>query len=253
VLNSRITSILLILMLLTLCYAGSVLSQEPELIAQWPLDESSGEVVHDIIGGRDGEFMGDGFEWVPAKFDNGLKFDGAGSHVEIPKTPELECAESVTLMAWFNFSSVAGRQDIVSYADSSAIILDGTLLRGFIFQGGNWPMATGVTTVKPNEWYFAAMTYDSTDVKIYVNGELDGSTAAPGEIGFQVAPFWLGGAPADPGQAWWFNGILDEVEIWNKAMTEDEIMMAYQSPPPSSAVSSKGKLATTTWGELKLR
>ena len=248
----KATFILPVLMLITLWSAGNSSSQEPELIAQWPLDESSGEVVHDIIGGRDGEFMGDGFEWVPAKFGNGLQFDGAGSYVEIPKAPELESAESVTLMAWFNFSTVAGRQDIVSYADSYAIILDGTLLRGFIFQGGNWPMATGVTNVKPDEWYFGTMTYDSTDVKIYVNGELDGTTAAPGEIGFQVAPFWFGGAPADPGQAWWFNGILDEVEIWNRAMTEDEIMTAYQSPPPSSAVGSKGKLAAT-WGDLKLR
>ena len=247
----KATFILPVLMLLTLWSAGNSSSQEPELIAQWPLDESSGEVVHDIIGGRDGEFMGDGFEWVPAKFGNGLQFDGAGSYVEIPKAPELESAESVTLIAWVNFNSVAGRQDIVSYADSYAIMMEGTLLRGFIFQGA-WPMAVGATTVKPNEWYFVAMTYNSQDIKVYVNGELDGSTAAPGEISYQAAPFWLGGAPADPGQAWWFNGVLDEVEIWNRAMTEDEIMTAYQSPPPSLAVSSKGKLANA-WGELKLR
>ena len=248
---SKTIFILSVLMLFTLWSAGNSSSEELELIAQWPLDESSGDVVHDVIGGNDGEFMGDGFEWMPAKFENGLQFGGAGGHVEIPKSPKLESAESVTLMAWVNFNSVAGRQDIVSYADSYAIMMDGALLRGFIFQGA-WPMAVGATTVKPNEWYFVAMTYDSQDIKIYVNGELDGSAAAPGKIVYQAAPFWLGGAPADPGQAWWFNGILDEVEIWNRAMTEDEIMTAYRSPPPSLAVSSKGKLVTA-WGELKLR
>ena len=247
----QIIFILSVLVLPALWLTNSVLSQEPELIAQWPLDESSGDIVHDIIGGNDGEFDGGDLEWVPAKFKNGLQFDGSGAHVTLDRAPEMESPDSVTLIAWANFTSVAGRQDIVSYADSCSIMLDGGVLRAFIFQGG-WPIAAGATAVKPDEWYFMAMTYDSTDIKIYVNGELDGTLAAPGGITYQDVPVWFGGAPADPGQAWWFNGILDEVEIWSKVMTEDEIMQAYQSPPPSSAVSSKGKLSTT-WGELKLR
>lgn len=239
-----------VFVLLILWFAGNSSSQNPELISQWPLDEESGEVAHDVLGGRDGDFMDGKFEWVPGKFGNGLLFDGAGGYIEVTKDPELEFAESVTLMAWANFSAVGGRQDIVSYADSYAITVDSTF-SAFIFQGA-WPMATGVTKISPDEWYFVAMTYDSTDVKIYVNGELDGSIAAPGGITIQDASFWFGGAPADPGQPWWFNGILDEVEIWNMAMTEDEIMAAYLAPPPSSPVDSKGKLATT-WGDIKHR
>jgi hypothetical protein len=242
--------ILSVLMLVALGgFKDSASSQEPELIGRWPLDESSGDIVHDVIGGNDGEFVGGGLEWTPAKFENGLRFDGAGGHVEIPRSPELEPADSVTLMAWVKFESAAGRQDIVSYADSYAIMLNATVFQAFIFQGG-WPVAVGVTAVNPDEWYCVAMTYDSGDVRVYVNGEVDGSMAAPGGITYQDVPLWFGGAPADPGQSWWLNGTLDEVEIWDKAMTEDEIMTAYQSPIPSLVVSSKGKLATT-WGELR--
>ena len=235
-----------LIILLPVCVVSS---QELELLARWPLDEAAGDVVQDIIGGRNGEIASGDLSWVPAKFDNGLQFDGTG-YVEVTKDPELELADSVTLTAWVNFDDVSGRQDVVSYADSYAIIKESdSTFRGFIYQGG-WPMANGTTAIDAGEWYFAAMTYDSTDIKIYVNGELDGTAGAPGEILFQGAPFWFGGAPADPGQPWFFKGILDEVEIWNRAMTEEEVMEVYQNPPLSSPVDSKGKLATT-WGYLK--
>lgn len=243
-----------VLMLLTLWFAESALSQLPEhLIGQWPLDESSGDVVHDAIGGNDGEFVGK-LEWVKAKFGNGLQFEGkAEQYVEIPRAPELEPAESVTLMAWINVKALTGgRQDVVSYADSYVIRIGNGVFNGHIFQGGAWPTAAGTTSVETDKWYFVAMTFDSKDVKIYVNGELDGSIAAGGQIDYQDFPLCFGYFPADPGQSWWFNGVLDEVEIWDKAMTEDEVMEAYESSPPSSAVSSKDKLSTT-WAKLKLR
>ncbi len=243
----RNKSMFILASLMALLPVCVVLSQELELVAQWPLDETSGDVVQDIIGGRDGEIASGDLNWVPAKFGNGLQFDGTG-YVEVTRDPELELSESVTLTAWVKFDDTVGRQDIVSYADSYAIMVDSTF-RGFIYQGG-WPMANGTTAIDVGEWYFAAMTYDSTDIMIYVNGELDGSVGAPGEILFQGAPFWFGGAPADPGQPWFLKGILDEVEIWNRAMTEEEVMETYQNPPPSLSVNSRGKLATM-WGYLK--
>ena len=245
----RIKSMFILASLIVLLPIHVVSSQELELLAQWPLDETAGDVVQDVIGGRDGEIASGDLSWVPAKFENGLQFDGTG-YVEVTKDPELELSESVTLTAWVKFDDVTGRQDIVSYADSYAIIKESdSTFRGFIYQGA-WPMANGTTAIDAGEWYFAAMTYDSTDIMIYVNGELDGSIGAPGEIQFQGAPFWFGGAPADPGESWFLKGILDEVEIWNRAMTEEEVMEVYQNPPPSSAVDMKGKLATT-WGYLK--
>jgi hypothetical protein len=245
----RIKSVFILASLMALLPVCVVLSQELELVAQWPLDETSGDVVQDIIGGRDGEIINSELSWVPAKFENGLQFDGKGV-VEVTKDPELELTDSVTLTAWVKFDDLEGRQDIVSYADSYAIMKESdNTLRGFIYQGA-WPMANGATAAEADQWYFAAMTYDSMEIRIYVNGELDGSVGAPGEIQFQEAPFWFGGAPADQGQPWFFKGILDEVEIWSRAMTEEEVMEVYQNPPISSPVDSKGKLATR-WGDLK--
>jgi hypothetical protein len=249
-LRRRITFVLPVLVVLWL--VNSVLSDEPQLIAQWPLDEDRGDVVHDVIGGNDGEFVGDKLEWVSAKFENGLKFGGAGAHVEIARDPEMESPESSTLSVWIKFDAVEGRQDIVNYADSFIILMQLGGFVGWIHDAGdNWIPATGSTQVETDKWYFVAVTYDSQNVKLYINGELEETASASGEIVFCEFPLWFGGAPANPNNPWWFIGIMDEVEIWDKAMTADEVMTAYQleSPTPS-VVSSEAKLATT-WGELK--
>jgi hypothetical protein len=235
-------------------FVYSVSSQEPGLIARWPLDETAGDIAHDEIAGNDGAFVGGDLEWVQAKFGNGLQFDGTGKYVAIPKAPELEPASSLTFSMWVNFSSLAAnRQDIFCYADSYQILKMGGVFWGGIHQGGGWLNPKSVTPIETDKWYFVAETYDSKDVKLYINGELDGTIAAPGQIDYlENVEFWLGGAAGDIDQPFWFSGILDEVEIWSGAMTEDEIMELYQSQPPSSAVSSEGKLATA-WGDLRVR
>ena len=248
---------LLTLSLVTLfvcCFTYSALSQEPKLIGRWPLDETSGDVVHDVIAGNNGDFVGGDLEWVQAMFDNGLLFEGTGKYVNIPKAAELEPADSLTFSMWVNFNSLAtNRQDIFCYADSYQIMKMGSVFWGGIHQGGGWHNPEGVTPIETGKWYFVAETYDGKDVKLYVNGVLDGTIAAAGKIEYLAnVEFWFGGAAGDVGQPYWFDGIMDEIEVWDKAMTEDEIMALYQSPPPSSAVNSAGKLSTT-WGNLKVR
>lgn len=244
----KIVVYLPVFLLLVLWFANSTLSQE--LIARWPLDEGSGKVVTDVIGGNEGTFVGD-LDWVEGKFDGGLKFDGATTHVVIPRNPDLEPADSVTFSAWVKINGVTGRQEIITCGDSYFISLNeggAGVFRGWIHQGGGWPGVHGTTKPKMGTWYFVAMTYDGTDVKIYVDGKLEGAVSAPGKIDYLDLPIRFGKHHA---MDWVLDGVLDEVEIWDGAMTEDEILAAFEKPLPS-AVSSKDNLAAT-WGQLKLR
>jgi len=240
---------LTIIALLVLCFSGISLAQAPKLIARWPLDEGSGDTIKDVVGGFNGKFVGGKLNWVDAKFGKGLEFTGKNIHVAVKKDPALEPENSVTLAVWVNFAAASSREEIVSYDDSYDVMSEGGIFKAFIHQGA-WPMANGKTQIITGDWYFAAITFDGKNVNLYVNGELDGTVAAPGNIAYQNTEMWFGAAPADPGQAWYLNGILDEVEIWDKAMTADEIMGIYKTPP-SSAVDQKGKLAVA-WGQLKL-
>ena len=246
-LKCKILVVLLMFLLITLLFTDSALSEDPELIARWPMDENSGDVVSDVVGGHDGKFLG-APEWVEAKFESGLEFDGtAGVAVEIPRDPELEPVDSMTMSVWVKFSDLSGtRQDLVSYADTYAIFLEGSF-RSIIHQGGNWHQAIAQTVINVDEWYFVAMTYDSENVNTYVNGVLEASVAASGKIDYLGPAFLFG---AHPGKKYWLKGILDEVQLWDQPMTAEEIMDAYESPLPSSAVSSKGKLIAT-WASIK--
>lgn len=241
-------SFMVVFVVLMFCFTGISQSIKAKLVARWPMDESSGEIVKDVVGGHNGKFAEGKLKWVPAKFGNGLYFDNSRAHVEVPRDPELELSKSITVVAWVNFEVTSGRREVVSYADSYIINLDGGTFNAYIFQG-NWPRVQGRTPVVPGEWYFTALTYDSSNLSIYVNGELDGSSPFPGGIRFQELPLWFGGPPADVNTDWYLNGTMDEVEIYDRALTADEIMSIYKSPP-LMAVSSKGKLATQ-WGEIK--
>jgi len=240
---------LIILTLMVLCFSNISLAQAPKLIARWSFDEGSGDTVKDVVGGNDGKFVGGKLNWVDAKFEKGIEFTGKNIHVAVKKDPALELESSVTLAVWVNFAATGGREEIVSYDDSYVITSEGGIFKSFIHQA-NWPMANGKTQIVTGEWYFAATVFDGKNVNLYVNGELDGTIAAPGNIAYQNTEMWFGAAPADPGQAWYFNGIMDEVEIYNKAMTADEMKNLYNSPPVSNAVDQKGKLAIA-WGQLK--
>ena len=182
--------------LLFCCSTYSALSQEPELIGRWPLNETSGDVVHDEIASNNGEIVGGDLEWVQAMFDNGLEFDGTAKYVNIPKNPALE-PQTFTLSVWIKFNSVAthSRQDMFCYAYSYQILMSGGVFRAGIHQGGGWPNAVGVTAIQDGEWYFVAGTYDGKVLNLYVNGILDGTTDAAGSIDYMAnVEFWFGGA-----------------------------------------------------------
>ncbi len=244
----RYSTFLAIFAVLMFCLIAISPSISAKLIAHWPMDENSGEIVKDVVGGHNGKFAGGNIKWVKAKFGNGLYFDSSKAYVEVPKTPDLELSKSLTVVAWVNFEVASGRREVVSYADSYIINLGDGVFNAYIYQG-NWPRVRGKTTVNAGEWYFVALTYDSSDLSLYVNGELDSSSPLPGGIKFQDFSLWFGGPPADAATDWYLIGTMDEVEIYDNALTKDEIKSIYKSPPVM-AVFPKDKLAVQ-WGKLK--
>jgi len=223
-----------------------------ELVAHWPFNQNSGKEVKDVVGGHHGQVKGGDAAWVPGKFENGLQIKGPNHYVEVEQAVELEL-KTLTFIAWIKLDSAAGRQEIVSYADSYVVMADGGLFHAFIFaikgggEWGNWWPVHGKIAVEAGKWYQTAVTIDAKEIQLYVNGKLDAKADIPG-VEYQDFAMWFGGGPAD--NTFWLTGVLDQIEIWDDVLSDAEIMGLFNEPAGLAVKPNSDKL-TTTWGRLK--
>jgi hypothetical protein len=99
--------------------------------------------------------------------------------------------------------------------------------------------------MKEDTWHHVAMVYDGEEIRIYLDGELDGEVARKGDINENDASVWIG---KKANENIWIDGTLDEIRILNIAITEEQIQADMEGIP--FAVEVTGKL-TTTWGRIK--
>ncbi len=250
--------IYLISFVLVLSIAGSA---SADLMAHWKFDEGSGNVAHDTSGnGNDGTFIGDP-QWVTGKIGGALEFDGTSEYIEIPFSDSLRVINQgdFTLTAWFRPDEIPTEYKAVLQQGDDATGGPGRTWL-FVHQSneirsslGGSPTGSGVG-IEGGTWYHGAVVVTeggSTDtVQLYVNGEPAG---APRQDSMEDSEgvFYIGCHKA-LGNIW--DGLLDDVRIYNKALTVPEILAAMQGaeaytyalgPDPAD-----GALHEATWVNL---
>ncbi|MHC4228239.1 MAG: hypothetical protein ACYSW0_12510, partial [Planctomycetota bacterium] len=89
-----------IVSVLSLVLTTAAEAADPDLVAHWRFDETSGTTAFDASGnGHDGTIMGDP-QWVPGKLGGALEFDGAGDYVDCGASPDYEIAVNITIACW---------------------------------------------------------------------------------------------------------------------------------------------------------
>jgi len=159
--------------------------------------------------------------------ENALQFNGIDQFVLIPYSSTLDLTNNFTLEAWVKTSSSNwdGIARILSSRDNyfGGGIGFGRYGSGLIFTtyGVNDYYSAG-DLLKPEEWAHIAVSLDaSNDASFYVNGQPAGfvSAFAPGQS--TTRPLHIGVCPVDPSENW--NGVIDELRIWNKVRSKTEI------------------------------
>ena len=97
-------------------------------------------------------------------------------------------------------------------------------------------------------WVFLAGTYDGADQKIYVNSKLDGTLANPGGYTNNDLMLRIGWDPHAEDRH--YVGVIDEVAIYDRALTPNEIVQNQNASLGITSVDPAGKLSST-WGEIK--
>ena len=106
-------------------------------------------------------------------------------------------------------------------------------------------LAWGNKKVKPKVWTHIAGTYDGKALRLYINGKLDVSEDKTGEIANPGDPLGLGKYGGEL-----YVGGMDEVFLYDRALSEDELETIMKSFEVAFAIESRGKLATC-WASLK--
>jgi hypothetical protein len=209
-------------------------------VAWWKADGNA----NDSVGGNNGIFP-NGSAFAPGVVGQAFSFDGVSENVQVSDAPSLDPTNAMTLEGWFYVSAFPSL-DIVSMATKES--QSGTVEYQLTLQnaGGRFcflPLIqvpagyqyfSGATTVQTGTWYHVAMTYDGSSLKQYVNGNLDGSVSATGPIVTGNQPLYIGSQR----DGWRFNGRVDELSLYNRALSQAELLAIYAAASGGKCVVS---------------
>jgi hypothetical protein len=218
------------------------------LVAEWHFDEGSGTVLRDSSGnGNDGTIYG--ATWVDEKSGKALSFDGRDDYVEVP-TPYSPINE-FSIEAWIKTTSTA-RQTIFGGSTGNdkfhpcfGVGYGGTANKagGCVNRDGTYIHSN--VDVNTGYWNHIVLVANdggssTTNMKIYVNGVLDADINDPFVIRTWTETHYIGKRESE----YYFNGIIDEIRIYNRALSAseikahyDEVMAPTPTPTPTSAIS----------------
>lgn len=229
---------------------------ESSVVAVWLFDEGSGQVAYDSSENGNGAVFQGAPEWVEGKFGKALWFNGSSDYVAAPDSESLDInGEQLSIVAWINGEGWPAANHVVrkvADGDTSAIYIlrvQPETVRIYLNTGGEDEITDGVTVLPLNEWTHVAMVYDGAEVRIYVNGELDGSKPQSGEVRQSDNELRIGrGEPAG-----YFLGSIDEVAIFASALAEGDIREIMETGLSRLVlpVESVGRL-TAKWAEIKV-
>jgi hypothetical protein len=212
--------------------------------------------ANDSIGTNNGTLNG-GTTFTAGEVGQAFSFNGSNSYVLVPSSPSIKTTGPFTIEAWASYSGFSAGQtgdSIVSKGQDAEAAIDWAMnistpkkLRVHINAGGNWYQYDGAAILKTNTWYHLAMVYDGTNLLSYVNGAADGNTAVPGILQATDNPLKIGAyAPINGVQSKdWFNGLIDEVSFYNRALSSSEIAAIYNASSAGKCFTPVAPVVTT--------
>ncbi|NNJ79075.1 MAG: DNRLRE domain-containing protein, partial [Xanthomonadales bacterium] len=218
---------------------GAAAGVAPTLpIAHWKFDETSGTTAVDSAGGNDGTLAGDA-SWAPGVLAGGLSLDGAGDRVDVSGL--VGSPTSLTITAWVNLASAGFNGDEVVNLGNNVLLRVDAVLQGGTYasywDGSSYRQTTSGQSLGGSGWRHIAYTFDDAADQqfLYIDGVEAGSSTFATSISYtQASNTTIGAHPSST--SYNFNGQIDDLRIYNVALTAAEIAELATVPAPSGPV-----------------
>lgn len=212
---------------------------EQGLVAEWHFD---GDARDSSGNGNDGTTYGAAF--VDGVRGRALSFDGVDDYVTIGAHPELE-PSTISVSVWVKFSRTEDLRLIIDSShgdDTKGWVLQqypGFIIFGYGSSSGSFYGAQTSSNPGDNNWHQLVGTFDGVSEKIYLDGVLSGvdtyiGTPVPSGRPINIGYWYYGGR--------YFNGLIDEIRIYNRALSAEEIKRQYEQgifiPAPKVSLST---------------
>ncbi len=222
----------------------------PRLMAEYRFDEctwdgSAGEVIDSSGNNNHGTAMGGATTVTSGRVGRAGSFDAnEDQYIEIPHSDDLEMStgNQVTVAGWIKQNNPPPPSKdwvtLLSKSDKSyALQLDYRNNQGkqgeprfTIYDGPNsWRSVDANEPIQPGIWYHLAATFDGENVRIYVDGNLQNDQNTASQIISSNLPLYLAHNSGATNENRYFDGMLDEFKIFDKALTSQQIRTLYNN------------------------
>ncbi len=205
------------------CEGGSSLGLKASYPFEGNANDGSGNGNNGVVNGA---------TLTAGKIGQGYSFDGVNDYINLGNAAGRQGNLPFTISAWVNVRGGAGVQGIISRGN-----LAGSVREYFLGFSGNqffWQRSNGSTydtlsssnNKNANTWYNVVAWYNGSLIKIFVNGVEEGSKTSTISAGSRTNQLDIGSVPEST-RTFFFNGIIDEVKVWNYALSQSEILNEY--------------------------
>jgi len=231
---------------------------DKDVVAVWTFEEGDGDVAKDETkNGHDGKITG--AKWVDGKFGKALQFNGSSDFVEVPHDDALSL-QNYTIVTTFKIPATPTDWYTIICKDTGGPIRNyglfvgtNSLLNCSFSSGNQWQGIYDAnvdpdldTKVDDGKWHTVAIVYDMKTYRVYIDDNLEAQKETTGKPDAADMTVTIG-SWHDGG---WLNGLIDEIYLSKRALSEYEIQKFSAGIAVASSVYPHQKIAAT-WGEIK--
>ncbi len=206
-------------------------------VGAWGFDEASGPAANDSSGRANNGTISGATRTTAGKIGAALTFDGVNDWVTVPDAASLDLTNRATLEAWVYPTALGDVWRTALLKEQSgqlvyALYANNDLTRpsGHLYTTGDL-FTNGTAALPLNTWSHLAMTWDGTTQRLFVNGTQVGTRALAGTLPNSTGVLRFGG-----NNVWseWFAGRLDEIRVYDRALTQAELQADMTKPVSGS-------------------